>query len=119
MDALLDVARRADCHEAWVLTNRSNEAAARLYTAAGGQETPGQHMALKPKDFQRRVEEQVEGAFRELTDAAVNAKLTLGAVLQHPLPGFGPDTGGLARGAPERQQIAMVGGLSSRNLRLL
>ena len=71
----------------------------------------------KPKDFQRRVEEQVEGAFRELTDAAVNAKLTLGAVLQHPSQGLGPTQGGL--GGPERQQIAMVGGLSSRNLRLL
>ena len=44
MDALLDVARRADCHEAWVLTDRSNEAATRLYAAAGGQETPGQHV---------------------------------------------------------------------------
>ena len=44
IDALLDVARRADCHEAWVLTDRSNEAATRLYAAAGGQETPGQHV---------------------------------------------------------------------------
>ena len=59
----------------------------------------------------------MEGAFRELTDAAVNAKLTLGAVLQHPSQGLGPTQGGL--GGPERQQIAMVGGLSSRNLRLL
>jgi ribosomal protein S18 acetylase RimI-like enzyme len=37
LDALLDVARAADCVEAWVLTDRSNEAAMGLYASAGGQ----------------------------------------------------------------------------------
>lgn len=71
----------------------------------------------KPGDYQRRLGEQVKGAFRDVTDAAVYAKLTLGAVLQHPSQGLGPTQGGL--GGAERQQLAMFGGLSSRNLRLL
>jgi hypothetical protein len=71
----------------------------------------------KPDDYQRRLEEQLKGSFRELTDVAMNAKLTLGAVLQHPSQGLGPTSqGGLGA---ERQQLAMLGGLSSRNLRLL
>jgi ribosomal protein S18 acetylase RimI-like enzyme len=38
MQALLDVARRAGCSEAWVLTERSNRPAMKLYTAVGGEE---------------------------------------------------------------------------------
>jgi aminoglycoside 6'-N-acetyltransferase I len=40
LDALLEVGRAADCSEAWVLTDRSNEAAMRLYASVGGQEAP-------------------------------------------------------------------------------
>ena len=36
--ALLDHAERLGCGEAWVLTERSNHAAMRLYASAGGQE---------------------------------------------------------------------------------
>ena len=36
--ALLDVARNAGCRHAWVLTDRSNSAAMRLYASAGGTE---------------------------------------------------------------------------------
>jgi len=40
--ALLDAGRRAGCHEAWVLTERSNAAALRLYATSGGRrETDG------------------------------------------------------------------------------
>jgi len=38
---LLDVARALGCAEAWVLTDRSNDAALRLYTSSGGIEAPG------------------------------------------------------------------------------
>jgi ribosomal protein S18 acetylase RimI-like enzyme len=38
--AVLDVGREAGCNEAWVLTDRSNEAAMRLYGSAGGVEAP-------------------------------------------------------------------------------
>jgi ribosomal protein S18 acetylase RimI-like enzyme len=38
--AVLDVGREAGCTEAWVLTDRSNEAAMRLYGSAGGVEAP-------------------------------------------------------------------------------
>jgi hypothetical protein len=72
----------------------------------------------KSDDYQRRLEEHVKGSFRELADVALNAKLTLGAVLQHPSQGLGP-TSQSGLGAAERQQLAMVGGLSPRNLRLL
>ena len=36
--AVLDVARELDCSEAWVLTNRTNDAAMRLYASSGGEE---------------------------------------------------------------------------------
>jgi ribosomal protein S18 acetylase RimI-like enzyme len=44
MEVLLADARAAGCREAWVLTDRSNEPAIRLYEASGGQETPGDHL---------------------------------------------------------------------------
>ncbi len=36
----LDVGRRLGCEEAWVLTERSNEAAMHLYTSSGGEAAP-------------------------------------------------------------------------------
>jgi ribosomal protein S18 acetylase RimI-like enzyme len=44
LEAMLEAARAANCREAWVLTDRSNEAAMRLYASAGGQDTPGDHV---------------------------------------------------------------------------
>lgn len=38
--ALLELARRLGCREAWVLTDRGNEAAMRTDAGAGGVETP-------------------------------------------------------------------------------
>ena len=38
--ALLEHAERLGCREAWVLTDRSNHAAMRLYASSGGQEGP-------------------------------------------------------------------------------
>jgi ribosomal protein S18 acetylase RimI-like enzyme len=38
LGALLEVARSAGCRHAWVLTDRSNSAAMRLYASAGGNE---------------------------------------------------------------------------------
>jgi aminoglycoside 6'-N-acetyltransferase I len=39
--AVFDAGRAAGCHQAWVLTDRSNAAAMRLYNAVGGYEAPG------------------------------------------------------------------------------
>ena len=38
MQALLEVARDAGCSEAWVLTERNNQPAMKLYKAVGGEE---------------------------------------------------------------------------------
>jgi aminoglycoside 6'-N-acetyltransferase I len=38
LQALLDLARKLNCREAWVLTDRSNTPAMKLYTSAGGVE---------------------------------------------------------------------------------
>ncbi len=40
MRETLDVGRRLGCEEAWVLTERSNEAAMRLYASNGGEAAP-------------------------------------------------------------------------------
>jgi ribosomal protein S18 acetylase RimI-like enzyme len=42
--SLFDVARVLGCAEAWVLTDRSNTAAMRLYHAAGSMEAPSDHV---------------------------------------------------------------------------
>jgi aminoglycoside 6'-N-acetyltransferase I len=42
--ALFDLARGLGCAEAWVLTDRTNTAAMRLYPAAGSTEPPGDHV---------------------------------------------------------------------------
>ena len=48
---LLHHAKRLGCREAWVLTDRSNHAAMRLYVSAGGREdTPDQVMFTFPLD---------------------------------------------------------------------
>lgn len=44
LQALLQHARRLGCREAWVLTDRSNDAARRLYASTGGDEAPGDHV---------------------------------------------------------------------------
>jgi aminoglycoside 6'-N-acetyltransferase I len=41
MDVLLEAARAANCSEAWVLTEESNDAAMGLYAAAGGRRAAG------------------------------------------------------------------------------
>lgn len=40
IDRLLSVARELGCVEAWVLTDRNNEAAMQLYATTGGEEAP-------------------------------------------------------------------------------
>lgn len=40
MHAILEVARDAGCTEAWVLTERDNTPAMRLYSSIGGEEAP-------------------------------------------------------------------------------
>jgi ribosomal protein S18 acetylase RimI-like enzyme len=42
--SLFDVARGLGCAEAWVLTDRANQAALRLYAAVGSREAPTDHV---------------------------------------------------------------------------
>jgi aminoglycoside 6'-N-acetyltransferase I len=44
VSALLDHATRLGCREAWVLTDRGNEAAMRLYASTGGDPGPHDHV---------------------------------------------------------------------------
>jgi aminoglycoside 6'-N-acetyltransferase I len=46
LQRLLDVARAIGCVEAWVLTDRTNEAALRLYKSSGGIEASGDQVML-------------------------------------------------------------------------
>jgi aminoglycoside 6'-N-acetyltransferase I len=46
LQRLLEVARAIGCAEAWVLTDRSNEAALRLYKSSGGIEASGDQVML-------------------------------------------------------------------------
>ena len=52
--ALLEHATRLGCREAWVLTDRGNEAAMRLYASTGGDPGPHDHVMftyyLSPQD---------------------------------------------------------------------
>jgi aminoglycoside 6'-N-acetyltransferase I len=44
LEAVFDVGRRLGCAEAWVMTDRANTAAMRLYAAAGSTEAPTDHV---------------------------------------------------------------------------
>ncbi len=44
--ALFDAGRATGCGEAWVLTDRQNASAMRLYTSLGGSEAPGDQVML-------------------------------------------------------------------------
>lgn len=44
MRTLLEHARRLGCREAWVLTDRKNDAARHLYASSGGEEAPGEQV---------------------------------------------------------------------------
>jgi GNAT superfamily N-acetyltransferase len=46
MGELLEAARTLGCSEAWVLTDRSNRPALRLYASMGGTETPHEQVML-------------------------------------------------------------------------
>jgi aminoglycoside 6'-N-acetyltransferase I len=41
---LLRHAKSLECREAWVLTERTNDAALRLYASAGGEQAVGDHV---------------------------------------------------------------------------
>ena len=69
------------------------------------------------EDYRNRLKEQVTSSFRELAEVTTNAKRTSFSALRHPAYGLGPIQPGLGRESPE--QLATVGGLSSRVLRLL
>jgi pimeloyl-ACP methyl ester carboxylesterase/ribosomal protein S18 acetylase RimI-like enzyme len=47
LEALLNHARQLGCREAWVLTERDNQAAMRLYSRSGGREAPGDQVMFE------------------------------------------------------------------------
>lgn len=52
MEAVLDEARRQGCVEAWVLTNRSNTPAMRLYASSGGNEAEDDDIVMFEFDLE-------------------------------------------------------------------
>jgi Clostripain family len=62
-------------------------------------------------------QKQLERAFKVVADAAVDARRTLRRVLSHPAYGFGP--GAVRMTAAEREALARMAGLNSRDLVLL
>jgi hypothetical protein len=94
----------------------SEEAVAKIEGAVQSLLTNGS----MPQDveYNRRGMEQVRGSFRELREMVAHAKRTTGRVLTHPAYGLGPSPQ-TTQGTMPREQLAMVGGLSSRVLRLL
>ena len=69
--------------------------------------------------YRQRVTEQVRSSFRELTEVTTNAKQIALQVLAHPAYGVGPSPQSELGGGAGRQQLAVMGGLSPRLLRLL
>jgi aminoglycoside 6'-N-acetyltransferase I len=57
LDAVLEAARNSDCVEAWVLTDRSNDGAMRLYSSAGGQAAPNDQVMFTFHFDGRRVDD--------------------------------------------------------------
>lgn len=53
MEAVLNEARRQGCLEAWVLTNRSNRAAMRLYASSGGSEAEEDDIVMFEFDLEQ------------------------------------------------------------------
>lgn len=49
--ALFELARSLGCREAWVLTDKANEAARRLYRSAGGEESEQQMVSFRLQDI--------------------------------------------------------------------
>ena len=72
----------------------------------------------KDDEYRRRTAEQMNQSFRGLQEMVTNAKLTAVSVLADPARGLGPGAQ-RGQGSLSRQQLAMAGGLSPRNLRLL
>lgn len=55
MAAVLDEVRQQGCVEAWVLTNRSNTAAMRLYASSGGSEAEDDDIVMFEFDLEKHL----------------------------------------------------------------
>jgi aminoglycoside 6'-N-acetyltransferase I len=68
LHSLFDVARGLGCAEAWVLTDRANTAAMRLYAAAGSTEAPTDHVMFTFR-LDGGAASRVPGSVPGVTDA--------------------------------------------------
>lgn len=76
IEAMLDAGRALGCSEAWVLTDRKNPQAMRMYAAAGGAEGSQDHVmfTFRPGLAVRR--EPLDSAVAQSLITALNAELT-------------------------------------------
>jgi hypothetical protein len=70
-----------------------------------------------PGDANRAVAQEIDQAFQVLEAASSDARLTLRRVLAHPVYGLGPGEEPLS--SDTREELALFGGLSRRQLKLL
>ena len=95
-----------------------------LETAAAGLETVARAMLVvspipmpDPRDAARATAQEIDQAFQVLETASSDTRLTLRRVLAHPVYGLGPGEEPLS--IDIREELALSGGLSRRNLKLM
>jgi hypothetical protein len=106
------------------LFRQVGESLVSLEAAATGVETTARALLVdspismrEQRDASRATAQEIDQAFQELEAASLDTRLTLRRVLAHPVYGLGPGEEPLS--VDTREELAIFGGLSRRQLKLL